>query len=325
MLKPMTLALVIASISISSAFANTTKQTLPLVDRVERLERMAENPVLLQLSRRLGDLNTQLQLLQDENDRLKREMKLLKAKQDEQYKETDDRFSQLTETMTLSSLESPEVVAVVDETKPSTDEKLQSNTKPANQDSNPVAEKTTPSVKEVDVKPKSDDLDTETLAPLVQIKQTSPTETVAPNTSTQPDRKTSELKVIKTRPATAEERAAYKSAFNLIKSGDYKDAIEAFNEFRADFPESSLASNASYWNGEAYLIEDNTDAALEAFLDVVNTYPESSKAPASMLRAADTYQNLKLKEDARLLYQRLIKAFPDNRMAAKAKNRLKDL
>ncbi|MGM0541680.1 MAG: tol-pal system protein YbgF [Pseudomonadota bacterium] len=63
--------------------------------RVQRLERMTENPVLLQLSRRLGEQQREIQQLHDAIDRLKRDLRNAEHKSDKRYKETDDRLSAL--------------------------------------------------------------------------------------------------------------------------------------------------------------------------------------------------------------------------------------
>lgn len=85
--------------------ANAAPQSIE--DRVERLERMANNPVLIQLSRRLAEQQRQIQSLYDEVDRLNYQLKQTQDKLAKQYKEADDRLSVL-ETSRTSSAETEE-------------------------------------------------------------------------------------------------------------------------------------------------------------------------------------------------------------------------
>ena len=85
----------VSALSLSIALPANAAQGSALEQRVKRLERMLENPVLLQLSRRLGEQQRDIQTLQDENDRLKRDLNKLRALMDKRYKESDERFSLL--------------------------------------------------------------------------------------------------------------------------------------------------------------------------------------------------------------------------------------
>lgn len=81
--------------------ANAAPQSIE--DRVERLERMANNPVLIQLSRRLAEQQRQIQSLYDEVDRLNYQLKQTQDKLAKQYKEADDRLSVLETSRTSSA------------------------------------------------------------------------------------------------------------------------------------------------------------------------------------------------------------------------------
>ncbi|MBD3611873.1 MAG: tol-pal system protein YbgF [Hydrogenovibrio crunogenus] len=85
--------------------ANAAPQSIE--DRVERLERMANNPVLIQLSRRLAEQQRQIQSLYDEVDRLNYQLKQTQDKLAKQYKEADERLSVL-ETSRTSTAETQE-------------------------------------------------------------------------------------------------------------------------------------------------------------------------------------------------------------------------
>ena len=66
-----------------------------LDQRVERLERMANNPVLMQHSQRMNDQQREIQSLYDEIDRLKNQLRALESRLAKQYQEMDERLHQL--------------------------------------------------------------------------------------------------------------------------------------------------------------------------------------------------------------------------------------
>lgn len=71
--------------------------------RVDRLERMADNPVLMQLSRRLGEQQKEIQNLNDRIDRMNYQLKQYQDRLDQRYQDTDDRLNQLEKTSQRSS------------------------------------------------------------------------------------------------------------------------------------------------------------------------------------------------------------------------------
>lgn len=68
-----------------------------LEQRVERLERVTNNPVILQQAQKIEQQNQEIQQLQDELDRLSHRFGQLEAKLKQQNIETDERLSLLEE------------------------------------------------------------------------------------------------------------------------------------------------------------------------------------------------------------------------------------
>lgn len=254
--------------------------------RVERLERMADNPVLMKLSRRLGEQQREIQDLNDRIDRLQYQLRKLSEQLDTRYKESDDRLSKLEKENGQSSA----VIAPTGTSVEATQSDLNQS----------VPDKKIDPPPEASSKP-------QTVVPVEK----------APETSVDAE--------IKTRAATNEEKNEYKAAFSLMKQSKYQGAIEGFKDFRQKHPQSSLASNASYWAGEAHIVLGQKESGLSAFEDVMTSYPGSAKAPAAMLRSADTLQEMEKTDQAKQLYNELIKKYPSNTMAERAKKRLEEL
>ncbi|NRB56386.1 MAG: tetratricopeptide repeat protein, partial [Salinicola sp.] len=64
-------------------------------------------------------------------------------------------------------------------------------------------------------------------------------------------------------------REAYQAAFQQVQSRQFGAAIDAFQRFIADYPQSSLLPNAHYWLGELYSAQSQLDQAAEAFDTVI--------------------------------------------------------
>lgn len=118
------------------------------------------------------------------------------------------------------------------------------------------------------------------------------------------------------------EKKSYDTAMELFKSGDYKAAANALQDFVRRYPDSAYAANAQYWLGNAYYAQRDYKNAIAAQEGVVSNYGTSSKAPDAMLNIASNYIELKDKKNAKKVLQQLVTKFPGTSAAATAKDRL---
>jgi tol-pal system protein YbgF len=118
------------------------------------------------------------------------------------------------------------------------------------------------------------------------------------------------------------ELKSYEAAMTLFKSGDYKVAANALADFVRRHPDSSYASNAQYWLGNAYYAQRDYKNAIAAQEVVASTYKDSAKAPDAMLNIASSYTELKDKKNAKKALQQLVAKYPASSAAAAAKDRL---
>src|SRR3984893_15769279 len=75
----------------------------------------------------------------------------------------------------------------------------------------------------------------------------------------------------------SDDKAAYQTAFKLLKGSQYDRAIAAFQTLRAAVPDSQLGDNAQYWLGEANYENKSFPEAHLAFHRVIDKYPQSRK------------------------------------------------
>ncbi|MCX6568388.1 MAG: tetratricopeptide repeat protein, partial [Candidatus Aminicenantes bacterium] len=81
-------------------------------------------------------------------------------------------------------------------------------------------------------------------------------------------------------PSTTSPQEAYSMAYNDYLKGNYDLAIESFKLYRAQFPGSPQADNALYWIGECRFSPRKFEEAVDAFDELILTYPQGDKAAA---------------------------------------------
>ncbi len=82
--------------------------------------------------------------------------------------------------------------------------------------------------------------------------------------------------------ANADEQ--YQYAFDLLRQTKYADAEKALATFVDEYPDHPLAGNASYWLGETYYVRKDYNNAALTFAETFKKYPQSGKAPDSLLK-----------------------------------------
>lgn len=124
---------------------------------------------------------------------------------------------------------------------------------------------------------------------------------------------------------SGEAQSLYDESYILFNEGRPAEAEAGFRRFLAEHPESSLADNASYWIGESRFVRGEYQAALEAFLRTIESYPQGNKVPDALFKAG---RSLELLEDfprARATYEEIRRRFPHTAAAVSAAERLEEL
>jgi tol-pal system protein YbgF len=103
----------------------------------------------------------------------------------------------------------------------------------------------------------------------------------------------------------------YNYAYSLLLKMRLDEAEAAFKEFLAQHGDDALAGNAQYWLGETYYTRSKLTEAAQTFLFGLERYPNSRKAPASMLKLGITLQKMGQKEEACATYLEMQKLYPN--------------
>ncbi|WP_110599636.1 tol-pal system protein YbgF [Salinicola lusitanus] len=115
-----------------------------------------------------------------------------------------------------------------------------------------------------------------------------------------------------------EGREAYQAAFQQVQSRQFDAAIDAFQRFISDYPQSSLLPNAHYWLGELYSAQSQLDQAADAFDTVISDYPQSNKVPDALYKLGLLKARQGDAEGSRQLLQRVRSDYPDSNAAQMA-------
>ena len=110
---------------------------------------------------------------------------------------------------------------------------------------------------------------------------------------------------------TPEER--YKYAYSLLITTQWTKAETAFQEFLDQHGDDKLAGNAQYWLGETFYARQNLHEATRAFLIGIQRYPNSMKAPDTMLKLGISLSKLGKNEDSCAAFMEMQNKFPNLR------------
>jgi tol-pal system protein YbgF len=120
-------------------------------------------------------------------------------------------------------------------------------------------------------------------------------------------------------------RSAYEAAYLEVTRSNYDGAIAAFSDFLRQYPATDLSDNAVYWIGECHYVKREFNRAVEAFVRLMDTYPDGDKVPAALLKLGYAFQELGDPNAARRYLEELRTRYPGSDEAAKAGERLQQL
>ncbi|WP_043525970.1 tol-pal system protein YbgF [Litchfieldella xinjiangensis] len=113
-------------------------------------------------------------------------------------------------------------------------------------------------------------------------------------------------------------QAAYQQAFQHVQDRDFPAAIQAFESFVDNFPDSSLTANGYYWLGELYSAQSELEPAANAFQRVINDHPQSNKVPDALYKLGLLRARQGQPDASRELLTRVRDDYPDSSAAGMA-------
>ena len=96
--------------------------------------------------------------------------------------------------------------------------------------------------------------------------------------------------------AAGNPRELYETAYGYLLQQDYGAAEVAFEEFLRRYPADRLTPDAQYWLGETLYVQKRYKPAGQAFLRVIEKHKASAKVPNSLLKLAQSLDQLGQKD-----------------------------
>jgi tol-pal system protein YbgF len=118
------------------------------------------------------------------------------------------------------------------------------------------------------------------------------------------------------------EAKAFEGAQELLKSGKYKEAFEAFDKFIQNYPSSKQLPDAQYNLGYAQFSLKNYKAAMATQQKLVAQFPDSPKVPDAKFNIANCQIQLSDIEGAKKTLKDLIAQHPTSELIPNARRRL---
>lgn len=119
--------------------------------------------------------------------------------------------------------------------------------------------------------------------------------------------------------------AAYRRGVDLLRAGQYEEAIRVLRDFVRSEHASPSVVGAHYWIGQAHMQLGQFYQAILAFTDVQQRAPRSTLAPAAGLASGLAFLELGNVSEARRAFERVVAEHPNAPEAAKATARLRAL
>lgn len=313
----------------------TQQTTVPIEQRVERIERMMQSQGLLEILQQIQQLQQDVNMLRGEIETHNYNLDQLSRRQRDLYADIDQRLQRLEGgtaaplDMTTGStgpdiVESPplETLSGISGGTESSSSQPASGGLQVEVITNTATEQTAPAGGNTAIIQPSQPLLNDPMGPEQEMLQgqidISPEGTDQVIASAQPP-----ARPVSTDPVQLQ--AEYQQAFNLLRQSLYDQAIKAFQQFLTDHPNDRYSDSAQYWLAEAYYVKRDFQPALDEYNKLVTHFPESPKVSDAMLKIGFTLIELGQLDNAREHLQALIRQQPDSTVARLADERLKQL
>ena len=123
----------------------------------------------------------------------------------------------------------------------------------------------------------------------------------------------------------AQIRANYDKIFPLVRSKRYDDAIKGYQQFIAEYPDSTFVSNSRYWLAQIHSVQGRTDEAEREYLNVAQQFPTSNKAADAWYKLGLLYIAQNQTDKAIDAFNQVVTQYSDTTSAQMAVSRLQDL
>jgi tol-pal system protein YbgF len=123
-------------------------------------------------------------------------------------------------------------------------------------------------------------------------------------------------------PSLPAPRELYSQAYADYARGNYDVAIQGFQEYLKDYPDTDFSDNAQYWIGECLYGKQKYGDAVEAWNTLLRDYPSSDKLPDARFKKGLALERLGRRSQALVEYRYVADRYPNSEAGRKARERL---
>jgi tol-pal system protein YbgF len=117
-------------------------------------------------------------------------------------------------------------------------------------------------------------------------------------------------------------RELYSQAYTDYARGNYDLAIQGYQEYLRNYPDTEFADNAQYWIGECLYSKKQYPEALAAWDELFQRYPSSDKLPDARLKKGLALERLGRRREALREYRFVVDRYPNTEAARKARDKI---
>lgn len=116
---------------------------------------------------------------------------------------------------------------------------------------------------------------------------------------------------------------AFESALDLFRTGKYKDAVNAFNQFGQSYGTSEQAPAAQFWLGNSYYALGDCVQVIISQQILLAKWPNSTRAPDGMVNIANCQAELGQKAESQKTLKELVARYPESKAAIAARQQIR--
>jgi tol-pal system protein YbgF len=117
-------------------------------------------------------------------------------------------------------------------------------------------------------------------------------------------------------------RELYSQAYADYARGNYDLAIQGFEEYLRQFPNTDFSDNAEYWIGECLFGKGKYQEATDQWKKLFTDYPTSEKIPDAHYKRGIAYEKLGRRSQALLEYRYVVEHYPNSEAGRRARDKL---
>jgi tol-pal system protein YbgF len=117
-------------------------------------------------------------------------------------------------------------------------------------------------------------------------------------------------------------RELYSQAYTDYARGNYDLAIQGYQEYLRNYPDTEFADNAQYWIGECLYSKQKYPEAIAAWEELFQKYPSSDKLPDARLKKGLALERLGRRREALREYRFVVDRYPNTEAARKARDKI---